>query len=357
MSFGRKCPKCRKSGLFRNYLDMEKQCRSCGLNLTAYREGFAGSLVINYSVSLVFAVLYLFAAYQAGMSETLLTVSAGGVALTVMLLIFPIVKTYWLHLLYNTGFLQESAGRRGKHTTVKHSNKNTLRYDWLFIDLDGTIVTDDFTLPERTVTAIEELKKIIRVSVATGRSYTSAKVYLKKLQISEMCIFQNGAILKNPLTGELSVLHRIDAELAHGIIDISYRAGTKLYGRFSGNRRRDEAGGQSGRAGILYPSDNAFFGNTQNRIRFFRSHDKFWEITHANVSKGNAVQIFSREYGIPQARIAAVGDHDNDLEMIAWVGKGMCVETASENLKKLTQFRIPGPEQCGAEKLRNMLLT
>ncbi|HEX2937487.1 MAG TPA: HAD-IIB family hydrolase, partial [Ruminiclostridium sp.] len=61
-------------------------------------------------------------------------------------------------------------------------------------DMDKTLLTEDFEVPQRNIDAIEKfISKGGHFSLATGRSAESAEKYLKKVPINSPCILTNGA--------------------------------------------------------------------------------------------------------------------------------------------------------------------
>ena len=43
----------------------------------------------------------------------------------------------------------------------------------------------------------------------------------------------------------------------------------------------------------------------------------------------------------------AFGDGENDRELLAWAGYGVCVENGDDGLKELADWICPGPEDEG----------
>ena len=81
----------------------------------------------------------------------------------------------------------------------------------------------------------------------------------------------------------------------------------------------------------------------------------FFDITMSNVSKGNAVKILCEKLNIPFDKTMAVGDADNDIEMLKSVNIKVAMENASENLKKVANVITASNEDDGVSKVLEKL--
>ena len=73
-------------------------------------------------------------------------------------------------------------------------------YKLICFDLDGTLLDTDFLLPDSYISVIDQLRQRgYRITIATGRSYVSAKPYIDALRITEPMIFSNGSVFENPV--------------------------------------------------------------------------------------------------------------------------------------------------------------
>ncbi len=57
------------------------------------------------------------------------------------------------------------------------------------------------------------------------------------------------------------------------------------------------------------------------------------EITHISAGKGNGMLALAKMLGIPKENTVAVGDSDNDIDMLKKAGLGLAMENASDNVK------------------------
>jgi Cof subfamily protein (haloacid dehalogenase superfamily) len=256
-------------------------------------------------------------------------------------------------------------------------------------DLDGTLVNHDFTLAESSIAAVREIVGAgYRVSVATGRSYKSAKPFLDALEITEPMVFSNGAVFDNPDTGEREMITGIPLETALIVIMLLkeipislkvhladgtvYKSDSTPWpdegkhfdtGIISDNlaAELDEDPvkivfhGDEEKIQQLVGRLNDILGNKQS-VRLFRSHTNYMELTHKKVSKGHAVQLLMEKLEIEMDSVIALGDMDNDLEMIRDAGIGIIAGEGTDALKEVTPYHIPSPEDGGISKFKDWLL-
>jgi Cof subfamily protein (haloacid dehalogenase superfamily) len=94
------------------------------------------------------------------------------------------------------------------------------------------------------------------------------------------------------------------------------------------------------------------------RLRIVRSHRNFVEGNPLDASKGQALAHLAARLGIPQSQTAAVGDNDNDADMVIWSGLGMAMGNAHPDLKAVADVILPPVEEDGvAVAIEKYILT
>ncbi len=76
-------------------------------------------------------------------------------------------------------------------------------------------------------------------------------------------------------------------------------------------------------------SEPAFTLTRTGRHRF--------DVNAYGVSKRSALEQLCRELHIPSSEVAAVGDYDNDADMLAWSGLGVAMGNAKPHIKRLAK--------------------
>ena len=80
------------------------------------------------------------------------------------------------------------------------------------------------------------------------------------------------------------------------------------------------------------------------------SHPLALEVNAPGVSKGEALRDIAAMLGIPRERVFAVGDSENDGEMISFAGTGVAMGNAEEAVLKLTDLVAEDNEHDGAAR-------
>ena len=89
------------------------------------------------------------------------------------------------------------------------------------LDIDGTLITSDHILTNRTVKALEAVKEAgIKITIATGRHYRSALRIARKIGINAPLICSDGAIIRDIYSGE-TIFNLLPREVAIDILKMA----------------------------------------------------------------------------------------------------------------------------------------
>lgn len=247
-----------------------------------------------------------------------------------------------------------------------------MKYDLIAIDIDGTIITDNTKISQPVAEAIQRVvdsgKKIV---LCTGRAFPGAAPFMEELKLTEegdFIITYHGALVQRTDTFETLVHHELSYEdlvLWHHFAD---EVGTNLLAV------RNDGAYSSGRDFNFYelfeptannlplrirslseiPSETAFsklfIGNNMAEIdkiekqipakllekyTVVRSGPYSLEILNREASKGRSLKELAALLKIPQARVMAIGDSGNDIDMIAYAGLGVAMGNAIPEVKEV----------------------
>lgn len=237
----------------------------------------------------------------------------------------------------------------------------------IVFDLDGTLLDVEQQLHQKTIKAVKMIReKGIKVMVATGRMYCSAKPHTDRLEIEEPIITYNGALVIDP-ENQAEIFHDpIPLEIAKRITkmlvgknyhlqlfinDNLYVAEenefTTKYEDLSGIEanivgRLDKFIKEAPTKMMIIEDDeekqleihNFLEDNFNSEIEIASSYPSFTEITAKGISKAVPLKKLAEKFEIKQEEIMAFGDGLNDLKMIEWAGKGVAMGNAHPDLRR-----------------------
>ncbi len=257
-----------------------------------------------------------------------------------------------------------------------------MSYRLLALDVDGTLLDPQGALRPAVQEAVKAVQaRGVRVTLCTGRRFRTALPIAQKLDLHEPLVVHNGALLKDPVSGDtlqqcymppdiyhqglaflrqlstpmvyIDAFHEqvdiltetleqahpfqreyltaqlehcqvdtdIDAPPAHGVVMMSIMADAP-----SLHTLRDTARAAFGARARLQVLANK---NYQGAIL---------EILHPDVSKWYALRQFAAQEGIAPEEIIAVGDDHNDVEMLRHAGLGIAMGNAVETVQEAADY-------------------
>ncbi|MDI3281355.1 MAG: Cof-type HAD-IIB family hydrolase [Bacillota bacterium] len=243
------------------------------------------------------------------------------------------------------------------------------------LDLDDTLLGPDLEVSERARAAIARAQgRGMRVTLATGRMFRSALPYARELGLTTPLITYNGGLIKDPLTGEVLRLRTIAAPLAREVALQARSEGLTLnvylddtlyvaeinpdveYYLSIAQVEPHPVGDlvallerESPRAlptKLLICATEAEVDRLlprlqeryRGRLRITRSKPRFIEIEPAEVNKGEALAYLARHLGVERDRVMAVGDGENDLDMLLYAGISVAVRTAPPHVRAAARY-------------------
>lgn len=241
-------------------------------------------------------------------------------------------------------------------------------------DMDGTLIDRDEVLSEKAVNIVHALKeKGIMFTIATGRVECMADKYIKKLGITIPYIACNGATIvdqkrvlkrnKIPLKGLRNIVEqadRMNMSLVYCIDgnETVYKVTPwiieqrETFHRYFDTHIFTEKEWESLYIDKLMIMDDVREGaigvleelckKLPDMYGFTRYTNKAVEIVNKNSTKASALQILAQYLDINLEDILAIGDHQNDIEMLREAGIGVAVGNATEEAKKAADFVAHG---------------
>jgi Cof subfamily protein (haloacid dehalogenase superfamily) len=255
-------------------------------------------------------------------------------------------------------------------------------YQLLALDIDGTIVANDLAVRPEVAAAIAAAQtRGARVTLATGRMYGSTLPYAKQLGIRDPLICYQGGMIRDPQTREIYEHTTMPGDLAAEAVELLCQAGIFVIAyvdeRMCVARRTPEletylrwhpeeievvVAPDLAAHSVANPPTKLLFtapaevveremlrlaAHFGGRLAVIRSHAIFGELTAPGISKGSALKTLAARLGIPREQVMAIGDHENDLPMIAWAGLGLAMGNAIPAVRDAADAIIPSVEEAG----------
>ena len=245
---------------------------------------------------------------------------------------------------------------------------------WLLIsDIDGTLNTKSFKLPENNKIAIKEfVNNGGNFTLCSGRNLQSLSIHYNKLGISTPAIFLNGAgiydfknnvmiyqnfisyegekiildVLKKHKLAQLTVFTADKILLAtrkciYGrIICKMDKLDCELYKKIS-DLPRGVWGKVSffGTKGLINKLKDIFSNNENSKFfECFKTSPFTLEVVSKGVNKGAAVLKLAELLNIEKSNTAAIGDYYNDVEMLKRVAHPVCCGQAPDDIKEISEY-------------------
>ncbi len=275
----------------------------------------------------------------------------------------------------------------------------------IIADLDGTVLNPHAYEVFSTIKFLSKNLKHPRYGVgftiATGRAYAGVHRLLQYLALPRNCpiILYNGSLIIR--SGTRQVLHKavIPGNVIGSILDVclkyltkvlvyyydenvlvmegSMNVGETIKGWTNADRTEVDFNGihikwQISRESISKSDPSAIVVDvkrlsiddqdhlysqleTIGSISATRSGSNFIEIRPSNSNKATALRTLAELLEIDRKEILALGDNDNDKEMLAWAGIGVAVEGASRSAINNSRYKCNYDAAMGTVELLRLV--
>ncbi|QGQ44509.1 Cof-type HAD-IIB family hydrolase [Metabacillus sediminilitoris] len=261
-------------------------------------------------------------------------------------------------------------------------------YQLLALNIDGTLLRSNGRLQPSTKEAIDYVKnKGIYVTLVTNRHFQSAKKLARALKLDTLLVTHGGAFISENLD-EPIFEKRISEEMTFNLVQVleNFKCNIRItHERFSiGNRRKIASNLLS--KSILNTSDSMFYpvqfvdslgdslrdepvAGTRIDVHFSKEEEKEEaakliinafntvdvrvnqpkkiEIVKKGVSKENGLRTLVNHLNIPLEKVVAIGDAEDDIEMIASAGLGVAMWNAPFEVKRVADWVTRSNNQQG----------
>lgn len=249
-------------------------------------------------------------------------------------------------------------------------------------DLDGTLLAslEQATCSPRVKAALQRaLSQGVTVTLASGRMFRSLQPFALELGLTAPLLCYQGAWIQSPTAPEPLLRRTLPPDVARRALTLAETRGwhvmlyagdwlylrekrfaDRFYTELLGHYRLVQDWGtvltREAVDKVLCVAEEAhiphlmaeFSALLQGEAGVVRSHRYLMEVIPAGVSKGQAVAWLAQHLGIPREHVLAVGDQENDIEMLRWAGCGVAMGNAPEQVKAVADWVAPTVEEDGA---------
>lgn len=255
-------------------------------------------------------------------------------------------------------------------------------YKFIALDVDGTLMTSKRTITDSTRNAIEAArKKGVIVSISSGRPYVGVGPIAKGLGLNAPMIAYNGGMIVDSSTDQIIYECSMKPDHARKVIADAKEEDTtliiwskdKLYVNRIDDRVESyiqisdvvphliedyEALIVQGITKLLWIDEldtieafrEIYRTKYRERLNVVRSLPMFLEFVDKGVSKAEAMKRIGERHGIRQEEMIAIGDGDNDLEMLEYAGLGIAMGNAHDEVKRAADAVTASNDEDGIAK-------
>ena len=251
-----------------------------------------------------------------------------------------------------------------------------MAYKLIAVDLDQTLLRNDGTVSAYTQAMVKRCMDAgIGFTFATGRMYCSALPIARQLGLSLPLITYQGALLKATDGQVMHALH-LQQQLADALEQILRASGMhyniyadeKMYFSTFGQQFMDYARHigvkplqapmglgdiQVTQFGVFDEPDAIAQLQRQiqqqfgDQVHTVVSGGRFLEIAHPMAKKSYGLNQLACRLGVDVSEVIAIGDNNNDLDMLRYAGLGVAVGNAVPAAKAVANHIIGSNEEDG----------
>ncbi len=252
------------------------------------------------------------------------------------------------------------------------------------LDIDGTIMNKDYLISDRVKTTIKKaINNGIKVVLATGRMYSATVPIAHELGIKEPLVIYQGSLIQEYYnTNDILLHHTIEPTIAQNVIkklrefncQINVYLDDELFVEDENAVLKEYAVKRH----IVYHKISSFDSvldlkptkiiaidddttkideirdetqkDFKNSLYITKSTPIYCEFVNNQASKGNALLFLAKKWNIRESEIMAIGDQDNDKEMLDIAQIGVAMGNSPPKLKELADFITDTVDEDGAAK-------
>ena len=263
------------------------------------------------------------------------------------------------------------------------------RIQLIAVDLDGTLLNSQHQLTERTIQALRRaIAQGVKVVIATGKTLLSAAEAYRLLELDTPGVFLQGLIIYNA-DGSIRHQQTHAPEFVRAIANYARQQGVSLVAYSGGDIFTEQRTEQTDKLLKFHEptpqpvaSLNALLAERPmhklmvieepartaavraelsvryaGQATFVQALPDMLEILPPGASKGAGLRWLLDDLGIAPERVLAIGDGENDVEMLQMVGIGVAVGNAAPQATAAANYMVASNDADGvAEAVERFVL-
>ena len=246
-------------------------------------------------------------------------------------------------------------------------------YKLVAIDLDGTLVTDEKELTKKTIETIKKAsKKGVKIMISSGRSLYRLEKFIDALDLrkeNQYTICFNGGMIVENITKEILYSKNLETEEVKELIHLgkTLELPIMIYSKDTHYVEKIPDVIQKNIKNLIGMNlkivnfEELNFNKKENHIykvcfidkpekiiekreqiskEMFEKYEitssvpEYLEIVKKGIKKSEAIKVVMEKYDIKREEVMAIGDGENDIEMLDFAGLGIAMENAKDYVKE-----------------------
>ena len=221
----------------------------------------------------------------------------------------------------------------------------------IILDFDGTLLDDNKKIGDKTIHYLRQIKNNLKIIPASARQFCTIKPYLENLGLldeNNYTICFNGYLIVNNKESEIfssyidkSVVIKIDNFILDNKIDWTYylynnrllRNEISNIEKFANENKIYKIVGVSTLSVINKIRSNLSKEVLEN-LEITSSELNRIEFVNKGMTKVKSIELLLNKLDIDKENVVAIGDGDNDIDMIKYVGCGIAMSNSPEIVKE-----------------------
>ncbi len=252
-------------------------------------------------------------------------------------------------------------------------------------DIDGTIYTPSMGITKEIKDCFKRLEQNnVKLVIATGRTFKSTKGMAEKFSVQVPLICYQGALVAD-FNGEIwdakyyneTTARKVINDLRERKVHMNVYVDDQLYVEEDDDyikeyikdkmidykvvRSFDELKMDKLNKVLAIDNDKNLINSLVRELGekykedtfVVKSTDYFCEIANKDATKGNSVRFLAEKWGLKLGEVLAIGDQNNDIDMIKVAGTGIAMGNGTQEIRKEADFVTDTVENFGFIKAIN----